>query len=180
MYFFFARVDWTGPTGKAMVLYCLRSANDGLSFPTLTRVFMPPLPTAVFGTVPPNNSPGFFRIGRVWSCIAPNGRVHLVWMDNREGRVGDTGDDATRDKWRVRRAYSDDKGLTWTVPEAPVSDQPSIGGYGIPDPIGNESHIPPGDMIACDADDGFLYVAWTDTRNAPGTPQVYFRRYVDN
>lgn len=168
------------------MLYCLRSSNDGFSFPTLTRVFVPPVSGVTYGEVPTATGgwgPGFFRIARVWSCVAPGGRVHVVWMDNRDGRF--SGDEPRRDKWRVRRAFSDDKGLTWTVPSDPVSDQPSVGGFGIPQeqPAG-EPHVPPGDFLACDADANVFYVAWTDTRyaltdqwNAKG-PRVFFRRYV--
>lgn len=187
-YFFFSRIENVDLLSKTTVLYCLRSTNDGAAFGTLTRIFDSPSGGGVtYADVPSSdtdgkfNGRGFFRIGRVWSCIDGNGTVHVVWMDNREGVAPDPQN--RRDMWRVRRAFSTDKGLTWTVPTDPVSTSSSIGGFGIPN-NNYEPHLPPGDFLSCDADSNFLYIAWPDSRHALTNqwltrgPRIFFRKYA--
>lgn len=129
-----------------------------------------------YATVPGPSGPttGFFRIGRVWSCLAPDGTLHVVRFDNREGAWGDG-----RDKWRVRRAWSEDKGSTWTVDSSPVSGDYSVGGYACPD---TSPHLPPGDFLACVADVAGLHVVWPDSRawhtEDDDVPRIYYRRYA--
>jgi len=151
------------------------------------------LPPNGFADVPNcanQSSPGFYRIGRVWSSVDPNGNIYVAWVDNRYGVfVNDT----SKDYWHVfcSKSTSSSQGDTWSAPirvSGPTNgtlDQirasASIGGFG--NPFGNFNWVPPGDFLTCDADAIYLYVAWPDSRdnqpanegnNAP--TKVYFRR----
>ena len=82
---------------KRNVLYCMASLNGGKSWNGAQRCFMinqSDLPPNGFADVPANcDSPpstaGFYRIGRVWSCVDDNGNVYVAWMDNRYGKCDD-------------------------------------------------------------------------------------------
>lgn len=144
-----------------------------------------------YGTVPPNgsgNTAGFYRIGRVWSCVDGRGHIYVAWMDNRAG-VWLPGDVAPheisalgeRDKWRVYFSVSSDQGMTWADPVA-VSTANSMGGFGRPnidDSAPGANHIPPGNLLSCDADWDKVYIAWPDTRNwMASDPNERVRVYV--
>ncbi len=159
------------------VLYCKVSFDGGATWNGEVKVYtigLSELPTA-WADVPVNlngSDDGFFRIGRVWSCVAPNGHIYVCWMDNRYGRYGTgTGSDA-RDYWHVFYSKSTNFGDTWTAPvrvSAPnasgsgITANASIGGYGNPGLRGHST--PPGDVLTCDVDAINLYVTWCDTRN---------------
>ncbi len=178
-----------GPSRNA--LYCKSSYDGGATWNGEVRVYTissSELP-ANWADVPPNaagNDDGFFRIGRVWSCVAPDGDIYVCWMDNRYGRYGTgTGSDA-RDYWHVFYSKSSDFGDTWTTPvrvSAPnasgsgITANVSIGGYGNP---GDRGHcIPPGDFLTCDVDANNLYVTWCDTRNHQSDPQAATQVFVN-
>jgi hypothetical protein len=167
------------------VLYCRASFNGGATWNGEVRVFIPPSPPQNgFAPVPPNcngDANGFYRIGRVWSCVDDNGYVYVAWMDNRYGKFsGDT----SKDYWHVFCSRSTTEGDTWSTPirvSGSTSDPQgtaSVGGFNATEWNGN--HVPPGDFLTCDADNNRLYVAWPDSRetqNGPSYPiVVYFRR----
>ena len=172
--------------GRHNVLYCKASTDGGDSWQPEHAVFTiseAELPPNGFSDVPPNssgNTQGFYRIGRVWSCVDQNGNVYVAWMDNRYGEFGTT----DKDYWHVFCSRSTNQGANWSPPirvsgTTDINMSASIGGYG--NPFGNhENHIPPGDFLTCDADIDHLYVAWPDSRDNQGTPtaptKVYFRR----
>lgn len=168
--------------GKRNVLYCKPSLNGGDSWNGESKVFTispSDLPSNGFAVVPPNDSPGFYRIGRVWSCVDDNGNVYVAWMDNRYGKY----DTTNKDYWHVFCSRSIDLGEHWSPPirvsgTDQVTASASIGGYG--NPGFNPDHVPPGDVLTCDADLNRLYVAWPDSRdnqlNTGAPTKVYFRR----
>jgi hypothetical protein len=163
------------------VLYSRSSLNGGKSWNGEVRVFLPPDPPQNgFADVPQNcdgRTFGFYRIGRVWSCVGDNGNVYVAWMDNRYGKYsGDT----SKDYWQVFCSKSTDNGNTWSTTPFQVSGSSgdlstaSIGGFN------NQSWVPPGDFLSCDADATNVYVSWPDSRDQQGDPtnpiKVYFRR----
>ena len=164
----------TGPPHNA--LYCKSSYNGGTTWNGERRVYTIPstdLPANGFAEVPANSdgsTAGFFRIGRVWSCVDPSGNVYVAWMDNRYGKYGST----DKDYWHVFYSKSADFGDTWSTAlrvsgTSNATASASIGG-GQP-PRGD--WVPPGDFLTCDADSVKLYVAWPDNRGdqggSPGT-----------
>jgi len=167
---------------KRNVVYCKASYDGGDTWNGEQRVFtldQSALPPNGFAPVPPNcdgDTNGFYRIGRVWSCVDDNHNVYVCWMDNRYGRYGTT----CKDYWHVFCSRSTNYGADWTTPiqvSGSTSDplgSASIGGF-----MGHD-HVPPGDVLTCDADNNRLYAAWPDSRdsrNEPSYPsQVYFRR----
>ncbi|MCC7293703.1 MAG: exo-alpha-sialidase [Phycisphaerales bacterium] len=174
---------------KVSILNCRRSVNNGHDW----SVPVQNIPGSVYSTLacgPENFAKlpdeqddyvldGFFRIGRVWSCLDSAGRIHVVWMDNREGVHPDPLTYPHRDFWRVYRSVSSDGGLTWSSVVLPVSTASSLGGFGNPHP---GSFYPPGDHLGCCADDQYLYVTWPDARHyaemAPDQAgRIYVRRF---
>jgi hypothetical protein len=164
---------------KRNVLYCKASLDGGSTWNGERKVFsldQSGLPQN-FASVPNcsgNTDAGFYRIGRVWSCVDSNGYVYVAWMDNRYGQYS-----TTKDYWQVFCSRSTDQGDTWSTVPTQVSGTSdvhtaSIGGF-----AGFDS-APPGDFLTCDADSQYLYVAWPDSRNQQGgqdmTYKVYFRR----
>jgi hypothetical protein len=129
------------------------------------------------------NPRGFYRIGRVWSRIAPDGTVHVAWFDNREGTSLITGEwegqTVEFDKWRVHRAVSFDQGATWKV-VSDVSTQPSRGGAGQPKDDNQIYYAPPGEFLSCTASNEWLWIAWPDSRTYlnqdPDKSEIYLRR----
>lgn len=168
------------------VLYCKVSNDNGATWsgekPVFPQSFVTP-PSHGYAPVPPNDSGnpnGFLRIGRVWSCVDGQGRVHVVWFDNRAGKYvlaeGDPPEYEGRDLWRVYRSMSTDGGNTWSAAAA-VADGLSLGGFG--QPPDSIKHAPPGDFISCDADWDRLYVAWCDSRDFRNSnPDLRSRVYV--
>jgi hypothetical protein len=171
--------------GRRNVLYCTASLDGGDTWGNPVMVYtisQSDLPPNGFATVPPNsmnNTDGFYRIGRVWSCVDNNGNVYVAWMDNRYGKFGTT----DKDYWHVfcAQSTSTDQGQTWSAPiqvSGSTSDPlhtASIGGYG----PARGDWVPPGDFLTCDADYNTLYVAWPDSRADQSYPNaltnVYFR-----
>ena len=97
-YAFYVRNEqapYINPPAKRNVLYCRASLDGGASWNGEVRVFTisgGDLPPNGFAPVPPDcenppNTLGFYRIGRVWSCVDPSGYVYVAWMDNRYGVV---------------------------------------------------------------------------------------------
>ena len=163
---------------KRNVLYCTVSPDGGNSW-NGARVVFAPLPSDLapnFAPEPPNcsgNHDGFYRIGRVWSSVDDNGNVYVAWMDNRYGQYN-----ATKDYWHVFCARSTHHGDSWDPPfRVSGTSNPqasaSIGGFD------GYDHVPPGDVLTCDVDSIYLYVAWPDSRNQQThptePPQAYFR-----
>ena len=177
-------INETAPWGGTRnVLYSLASTDGGNTWGNQQMVYtisQSELPPNGFAVVPPNSSPGFYRIGRVWSCVDSNGNAYVTWMDNRYGEYS-----TTQDYWHVFCSRSTGEGQTWSAPirvSGSTTDplgSASIGGYGNPDPFTNFAWNPPGDFLTCDADSNTLYVAWPDTRANQGNPSaltnVYFR-----
>lgn len=119
VYAFFAKNEtspYPSPTTRD-VLLCMAS-DGGTSWTGPNTVYTLPsasLP-ANFAVVPANSGigtiPGFYRIGRVWSCVDPGGNIFVCWMDNRYGRYGTT----DKDYWHVFYSKSTDHGSTWSTP----------------------------------------------------------------
>lgn len=189
VYAFYVRVEHVndGPSvRKAAILYSKASYDHGANWGGERKIYTLPyssLPGGGFADVPENTSQstaGFYRFGRVWSCVDSNGGVYVVWFDNRAGKSTRTGL-TDRDEWRVYRSFSDDSADTWSTPSA-VASATSIGGYGFPTSNGSSNkHLPPGDFMACDADEDFLYVTWPDTRDftqssSNSDTKVYFEK----
>lgn len=188
VYAFYVRNEMWQDGVRHNVLHCKTSLKGGDSWiepeatvPTINESNLPP---NGFAVVPQNcsgNTDGFYRIGRVWSCVDDNVYVYVAWMDNRYGKYNAT----DRDYWHVFCSRSTNLGATWSTPirvSGTTSSDPvqikasaSIGGYG---PFRGD-WVPPGDFLTCDADQNRLYVAWPDSRDNQGTPaaltKVYFR-----
>lgn len=173
---------------KVSVLYCRRSTNHGQDWSSPVQVIPNSVYSSIacetenFGMLPDENEnyvvDGYYRIARVWSCLDAAGRIHVVWMDSREGKHPAAADD-NRDLWRVYRSVSSDGGQTFSSLVLPVSTTTSVGGSGNPHA---GLFYPPGDHLGCAADDAYLYVTWPDTRHyddmQPGQAgRIYFRRF---
>ncbi len=88
--------------------------------------------------------------------VAPNGRVDVVWQDNR---------DLTDFLINVRYSYSTDGGETW-APNVLVSDQPVDFNFGVS--FNSDLRHPPGVASANE----YAWVGWADTREADETTQT--------
>jgi hypothetical protein len=88
--------------------------------------------------------------------VAPNGRVDVVWQDNRE---------ETDFLVNVRHTYSTDGGVTW-APNAQVTDEPIDFNLGIS--FNSDVRQPPG--VA--STDEYAAVAWADPRFADQETQT--------
>lgn len=88
--------------------------------------------------------------------VAPNGRVDVVWQDNRE---------RTDYRVNVRYTYSTDGGLTW-APNVAVTDRPINFNLGIS--FNSDVRQPPG--VA--STDEYAAIAWADPRFADETTQT--------
>ncbi len=88
--------------------------------------------------------------------VAPNGRVDVVWQDNR--RQHDY-------HFQVRYTYSTDGGATW-APNVKVTDQPIDFGFGVS--YNSDIRQPPGVASA----DEYAAIGWADTRKATETTQT--------
>jgi len=82
--------------------------------------------------------------------VAPNGRIDVVWQDNR---------DQTDYLVNVRYSYTTDGGTTW-APNMVVNDRPVNFNFGIS--FNSDLRQPPG--VA--STDQFAAIAWADTRFA--------------
>lgn len=143
-------------------LYCKRSTDHGATWGSEVLIAKHNEAQSYGDVATPSgeSAEGFYRIGKVWSCIDGNGDLHVVWFDNREGLYNDN-----RDKWNVYRASSTNDGVSFSEDEDPVSTDWSVGGYAAAgDDPSTYRAFPPGHFISCDADDSFLYVAWPDSR----------------
>jgi hypothetical protein len=88
--------------------------------------------------------------------VAPNGRVDVVWQDNRE---------QTDYLFNVRYTYSTDGGATW-APNMAVQDQPVNFNFGIS--FNSDIRQPPG--VA--STDHYAAIAWADPRFADDVTQT--------
>lgn len=204
VYSFFTEMKHRTDGELVTKLYCRRSLNDGQSWdsavPIVPDTRYDTFPSRGsgenegYGDVPDNQGnpmTGFFRMGRIWSCFDDAGRLHVVWMDNRNGRsdyyTDISGNRWYRDQWKVYRAQCSAptaQQMTWTTSVYEVSLGMSIGGFGLPKKAASRGkpYLPPGDTIASDADGQYLYVTWPDTSNYdPNDPtteegRVKFRR----
>jgi hypothetical protein len=92
------------------------------------------------------------------------GRVHALWLDRRL--------DPANKLFQVWYTSSSDGGATWE-PDARVSDAPGLGfdlNVGLPPGFGNAA----GEYWGLDTAGGYVYAAWTDTRN--GEQDIYTSR----
>ena len=169
---------------QAHALYCRTSNDNGDTWNVRVRVSdFPAPPSQGYAEVPKSgggNEDGYYRIGRVWSCVDDFGNVHVVWFDNRLGLSNYT--DPERDYWQVFHSQSSDNGQTWSAPEL-ISEVPSVGGFALPHfRSGDWWWTPPGDFLACDADSQYLYISWPDSRawyppfGIDRQPIIYFAR----
>jgi hypothetical protein len=88
--------------------------------------------------------------------VAPNGRVDVVWQDNRD--LGDF-------RFHVRHTYSTDGGLTW-APSVAVTDRPLDFNFGIS--YNSDIRFPPGVASANE----YAFVGWADSRLASDLNQT--------
>ncbi|HEX2063063.1 MAG TPA: hypothetical protein VHE80_01440, partial [Acidimicrobiales bacterium] len=88
--------------------------------------------------------------------VAPNGRVDVVWQDNRE---------RTNYLVNVRYTYSTDGGRTW-APNRAVTDRPINFNLGIS--FNSDLRQPPGVASANE----YAAIAWADPRFADPTTQT--------
>jgi hypothetical protein len=96
--------------------------------------------------------------------VDETGRLHALWLDRRL-------DPANR-LFHAWYSSSTDGGTTWE-PDSQVSDAPGLGfdhNIGFPPGSGNAA----GDYWGLDAEGGYVYTAWTDTRN--GNQDIYTSR----
>ncbi len=92
--------------------------------------------------------------------VAPNGRVDVIWQDNRAG-AGSGADYLVN----VRYTYSTDGGETW-APNMAVNDQPINFNFGIS--YNSDLRQPPG--VA--STNSFAYIGWADPRFADAETQT--------
>ncbi len=88
--------------------------------------------------------------------VAPNGRVDVVWQDNRQQHDY---------HFQVRYTYSTDGGVTW-APNVQVTDQPIDFGLGVS--FNSDIRQPPGVASA----DEYAVIGWADTRKATEATQT--------
>ncbi len=88
--------------------------------------------------------------------VAPNGRVDVIWWDNRRSQGY---------SYDVYYTYSTNGGTSW-APNVRVTDQPNSFGYGIS--YGSDVRQPPGVASAND----YAAFGWTDTRLATAETQT--------
>lgn len=96
--------------------------------------------------------------------VDETGRLHALWLDRRL--------DPTNRLFQAWYSSSTDGGATWE-PDSQVSDAPGLGfdfNIGLPPGSGNAA----GDYWGLDAAGGYVYAAWTDTRN--GNQDIYTSR----
>ncbi|MCC7290714.1 MAG: exo-alpha-sialidase [Phycisphaerales bacterium] len=174
---------------KVALLQCRKSTDSGTTWGDPVQV----ISNTIYGTLPcePSNyaklpdddgnfvRDGYFRIARVWACRDAMGRLHVVWVDNREGKQPDVTQYPNRDFWRVYRSVSADGGSTWSAVVSAVSTANSLGGYGDPDGV---VYAPPGHHLGCAADGQILYVTWPDSRHfatmTDTAGRIYVRRFA--
>src|SRR5437588_13043287 len=96
--------------------------------------------------------------------IRADGRLNAMWLDRRL--------DPSNVLFQAWYSSSTDGGATWEA-DTQVSDAPGLGfdlNVGLPPGSGNAA----GDYWGLDSAGGYVYAAWTDTRN--GDQDIYTSR----
>jgi hypothetical protein len=155
-------MGWTpkgGPNGTFVVAYHATPASSSSSGPAQIVVQRSTDdgvtwsdPVAVDERDPTMHTTSFYpQIG-----VAPNGRIDLVWQDDR---------DRTDFHYNVRYTYSNDGGLTW-APNMLITDRPVDFNLGVS--FNSDLRQPPGVASA----DEYAFIGWADTRLADEVTQT--------
>jgi hypothetical protein len=139
----YAATPATSPTIALADIVIQRSTDGGITWTS---------PLAIDDDAPEEQFTSFYP----QLNVAPNGRIDVVWQDNR----------GTSDFFfNVRYTYSTDGGLTWAK-NVQVNDMPINFNYGIS--FNSDLRQPPGVASANE----YAIVGWADTRNATDLTQT--------
>ena len=97
-----------------------------------------------------------------WASASPNGTIHVVWQDNRDGH-GMSGKNILG-KWHVRYVTINNNGLASGESERVSPNTMTI--------------RPPLDFISCAADSKYVYAIWSETPNNPADMQFSGNLYI--
>jgi hypothetical protein len=155
-------VGWTplgGPQGTFLATYAATAADAGTSG-TANIVLQRSTDNGMTWSSPSilddDNPAQQFTSFYPQLGVAPNGRVDVVWQDNR---------DQANYHFQVRYSYSTDAGLTWAH-NVQVTDQPVNFGLGIS--FNSDIRQPPGVASA----NQYATIGWADTRLGNDTTQT--------
>lgn len=133
----------TSPTSGVADILAQRSTDGGLTWSE---------PLAIDDDRPDQYVTSFYP----QLSVAPNGRVDVVWQDNR---------DLADNRFNVRYTYSTDGGQTW-APNVRVNDQPLDFNFGIS--FNSDLRYPPGVASA----NQYAFFGWADARLADEVTQT--------
>ncbi len=109
-----------------------------------------------------NNDPGTSRYQWFGTMsVAPNGRIDIIWLDNRDAPSGSYNS-------ALYYCYSDDQGETWSINK-------KLSGLFNPH-LGWPQQEKMGDYFDMDSDDGGSHLAWANTFN--GEQDVYYTHII--
>lgn len=133
----------TSPTSGIANIVVQRSTDDGVTWTD---------PLAIDDATPEQYTTNFYpQVG-----VAPNGRIDVIWQDNRE---------MADNLFNVRYTYSTDGGETW-APNIRVNDQPVDFNFGIS--WNSDLRYPPG--VA--STNQYAFIGWADARLADEVTQT--------
>lgn len=133
----------TSPTSGIANMVVQRSTDDGVTWSD---------PLAIDDATPEQFTTNFYP----QLDVAPNGRIDVIWQDNRE---------MADNLFNVRYTYSTDGGETW-APNIRVNDQPLDFNFGIS--WNSDLRYPPG--VA--STNQYAFIGWADSRNADAVTQT--------
>lgn len=109
-----------------------------------------------------NNDPGITRYQWFGTMsVAPNGRIDIIWLDNRDAPSGSY-------KSALYYCYSDDQGVTWSINKKLSA---------LFDPhLGWPQQQKMGDYFDMESDDPGAHLAWANTLN--GEQDVYYTHII--
>jgi hypothetical protein len=139
----YAATPATSPTSGVADIVLQRSTDGGVTWSE---------PLAIDDIAPGENVNNFYP----QMSVAPNGRVDLVWQDNRG---------LADNLINVRYTYTTDGGLTW-APSTVVNDRPLNFNYGIS--FNSDLRYTPG--VA--STNAFAAIGWADSRFADDVTQT--------